>query len=52
MKKTAIYFVPIFAMLIATAMSCANKADTVKQEPMTQGNPYLPLWEHIPAEPL
>ena len=28
--------------------SCSNKVDTVKQEPMTQGNPYLPLWEHIP----
>ena len=29
-------------------MSCSNKVDTVVQEPITQGNPYLPLWEHIP----
>ena len=39
------------AAIVCGAMfftSCSNKVDTVKQEPITQGNPYLPLWEHIP----
>ena len=28
--------------------SCASKAEAVKSELTTVGNPYLPLWEHIP----
>ena len=28
--------------------SCASKTETVKSELTTVGNPYLPLWEHIP----
>lgn len=41
-------------MIIATAccslmaVSCAHQAETKKSELTTVGNPYLPLWEHIP----
>ena len=28
--------------------SCASKTEAVKSELTTVGNPYLPLWEHIP----
>ena len=30
------------------AVSCAQQAETKKPELTTVGNPYLPLWEHIP----
>ena len=30
------------------AVSCATKPDTTKDQFITVGNPYLPLWEHIP----
>ena len=30
------------------AVSCATKPDTIKDQFITVGNPYLPLWEHIP----
>ena len=49
MKSTSLYMAA--AAIVCGAMfftSCSNKVDTVKQEPITQGNPYLPLWEHIP----
>ncbi len=42
------------SMIIATAccslmaVSCAHQAETKKSELTTVGNPYLPLWEHIP----
>ena len=29
-------------------LSCSNKPEAVKSELTTVGNPYLPLWEHIP----
>jgi hypothetical protein len=48
MKSTSLYMAA--AALVCGAMfftSWANKVDTVKQEPITQVNPYLPLWEHI-----
>ena len=48
-KSTSLYMAA--AAIVCGAMfytSCSNKVDTVKQEPITQGNPYLPLWEHIP----
>ena len=48
MKKTAICVVSFLIVLIMTTTSCSTKMDTVKQEPITQGNPYLPLWEHSP----
>jgi hypothetical protein len=28
--------------------SCAHRADSKQQKIVTVGNPYLPLWEHIP----
>ena len=30
------------------AFSCASKQETVSTTLTTVGNPYLPLWEHIP----
>ena len=30
------------------AVSCAQQAETKKSELTTVGNPYMPLWEHIP----
>ena len=30
------------------ALSCSSKPEAVKSELTTVGNPYLPLWEHIP----
>ena len=30
------------------AFSCASKQETVSNTLTTVGNPYLPLWEHIP----
>ncbi len=30
------------------AVSCATKPDTPQNQLITVGNPYLPLWEHIP----
>lgn len=30
------------------ALSCSNQATTADTEQTTVGNPYLPLWEHIP----
>ena len=40
-------------MIIGTAccalmMACSQQAQETKSEKMTVGNPYLPLWEHIP----
>ena len=36
------------ACCAAMMMSCSGQADSKKKEIMTVGNPYLPLWEHIP----
>ena len=30
------------------AVSCAQQVETKKSELTTVGNPYMPLWEHIP----
>ena len=32
----------------AMTVSCAGQAQSQEKELMTVGNPYLPLWEHIP----
>ena len=32
----------------AMMVSCSGKADSQENKLMTVGNPYLPLWEHIP----
>ena len=35
------------------AVSCNQQVETTKPELTTVGNPYLPMWEHIPdGEPL
>ncbi len=35
--------------LVLTVASCARQTDTQQQQTLqTVGNPYLPLWEHIP----
>ncbi len=36
------------ACCAAMMISCSGQADNQKKELMTVGNPYLPLWEHIP----
>ena len=37
------------AMVVAClTMSCGGQADNQEKELMTVGNPYLPMWEHIP----
>ena len=33
---------------VLLAVSCAQQKETVKCELTTVGNPYMPLWEHIP----
>lgn len=43
-------FLSIVAAVCCTLMtfSCAQQTQTEKSELTTVGNPYLPLWEHIP----
>ena len=36
------------ACCASMALSCAQQAETTKTELTTVGNPFLPLWEHIP----
>ena len=36
------------ACCIAMAASCAHQKESASNELTTVGNPYLPLWEHIP----
>ena len=38
----------VLACCAAMMASCSGQADSKKKEIMTVGNPYLPLWEHIP----
>ena len=35
-------------MLLGTSCASTQKEETKKSELTTVGNPYLPLWEHIP----
>ena len=50
--KAKTLIVSMGAALCALMMSCGQQAPTVKNGLMTPGNPYLPLWEHIPdSEP-
>ena len=49
MKSLSLYMAA--AAIVCGAMfftSCTSKTEIVNQEPITQGNPYLPMWEHIP----
>ena len=45
-KTLSIFVAAACCSLMATG--CASQAETKKAELTTVGNPYLPLWEHIP----
>lgn len=36
------------AACCALMIACSQQVQTAKSEMLTVGNPYLPLWEHIP----
>ena len=48
MKAKTLSMIIAAACCSLMAVSCAQQAETKKPELTTVGNPYLPLWEHIP----
>ena len=50
MKKTSFYISSAVAALVLTASACSQQKtiENSSQDLTTVGNPYLPLWEHIP----
>ena len=48
MKTKTLSMIIAAACCSLMAVSCAQQAETKKSELTTVGNPYLPLWEHIP----
>jgi len=48
MKAKAHHLVIVAACCSLMATSCVQQAETTKAQLTTVGNPYLPLWEHIP----
>ena len=48
MKAKTLSMMMAAASCVLMAASCAQQALTGKTELKTVGNPYLPLWEHIP----
>ena len=46
--KTKTLSMIVGAACSAVMLSCSQQAESAKSEMMTVGNPYLPLWEHIP----
>ena len=48
MKAKTLSMIIVAACCSLMAVSCAQQAETKKSELTTVGNPYLPLWEHIP----
>ena len=48
MKAKTLSMIIAAACCSLMAVSCAQQAETKKSELTTVGNPYLPLWEHIP----
>ena len=39
----------LIALAALSMLSCTHRTDNAAQTPLiTVGNPYLPLWEHIP----
>ncbi len=48
MKAKAITFVTAAVSCAFLTFSCGTKPESPKTELITVGNPYLPLWEHIP----
>ena len=48
MKTKTLSTITAAACCALLAFSCASKQETVSNKLTTVGNPYLPLWEHIP----
>lgn len=48
MKAKTLSMIIAAASCSLMAVSCAQQTETKKSELTTVGNPYLPLWEHIP----
>ena len=48
MKAKSLNLVIATACCITMNMACGTKAETTTTELTTVGNPYMPLWEHIP----
>ncbi|MBR3531155.1 MAG: family 43 glycosylhydrolase [Bacteroidaceae bacterium] len=48
MKKNAFKLFAVATGCTFLTLSCAKQTETGTQELLTVGNPYLPLWEHIP----
>ena len=48
MKAKAFTLAIFAACCCGMVVSCAQKVETKTSELATPGNPYLPLWEHIP----
>ena len=48
MKTKALNIALAAMCCLPFATSCTRQTDTAKSELITVGNPYLPLWEHIP----
>ena len=48
MKSKTLSMIVAAACSSLMAVSCAQQVETKKSELTTVGNPYLPLWEHIP----
>ena len=48
MKKNAFKLFAVATGCTLLTLSCAKQSETGTQELLTVGNPYLPLWEHIP----
>ena len=48
MKTKTLSMIIAAACCSLMAVSCAQQAEAKKSELTTVGNPYLPLWEHIP----
>ena len=48
MKAKTLSMIIVAACCSLMAVSCAQQVETKKSELTTVGNPYLPLWEHIP----
>ena len=48
MKSKAMTFALVAICSVLMATSCANKQEAKESGLITVGNPYLPLWEHIP----
>ena len=48
MKMNAFKLFAVATGCTLLTLSCAKQTETGTQELLTTGNPYLPLWEHIP----